>query len=116
MPSQLNSYIACFFLLVFFGKLLSVDSALPQVFFGGETITFINPFCEKRNAKPFDEPHVEPSSQTNIAIGEMCTSLFQFEFPQWEASALALNFQPPQHKAASSTPVFQDELSPPPKV
>lgn len=113
---QWKPYISIFFTLVFLGKFLSVDSALPQLFFDAEDIVFVNPFCEKRNAQSSDETYSETTSNTIVTVGEVCTSVFQFEFSHWEKTVFSANFQKPKHKTPSLISVYGDKFYPPPRV
>lgn len=75
-----KTYISIFFALIFFGKLLSVDSALPQLLFDAEKIAFVNPFCKKKNSHSSEtEKFSEASAMLVLHVNGFCNSTFDID-------------------------------------
>ena len=114
---QSKTYISLFFVFIFFGKFLSVNSGLQQLLFDTEGITFINLLCEKQNAQSSKKEMLSESTVNSvIMVSDVCNPVFQFEFPQWSKAVLVSNFQNHKHKTPSLIPVYGDKFYPPPKV
>lgn len=85
----LNSHIAVFFALVFFGKFLVVDSKFLTSFLEPEEVVYINPFCKELHGEIFledstEKTYFEDGWAAGITIDSFCNAPFQFEIFSWE--------------------------------
>lgn len=112
-----KTYIPVFFLLIFFGKFLSVDSALPQLFFDAENVVFINPFCERKKSKTSkNTAFSEASALSVIPINSFCDSVFTIDLFGWEKAFISTNFKKYNYLLPNETAIHSAKFHPPPQV
>ncbi|HSQ47763.1 MAG TPA: hypothetical protein VLM44_12705 [Lutibacter sp.] len=115
---QIKSYIAIFFIAVFLGKFITIDSKFLGVFVDSEEITLVNPFCKKlqpntpKEIQSFDEA----SLFHNITVHVICASPFQFEIYNDSIAFAAPNYQKHSYQTQSIISNYRDKFYPPPKV
>lgn len=89
---NLNSYIAIFFSVIFFGKFLVMDSKILAVIFDADEISYVNKFCEKQKVKVqgqnAQEAFAEDDQSLDLTIDSFCNAPFQFEVFAWETRVL----------------------------
>jgi len=115
---QLKSYIAIFFVTVFLGKFITIDSKLLGVILDSEEINLVNPFCEKHQLNTHKEAQNldEVSLVNNITINVICTSPFQFEIDNYPIAIAEPNYQKYNYQTQSIINTYRDKFYPPPKV
>ncbi|NJY64305.1 hypothetical protein HC174_16300 [Salinimicrobium sp. CDJ15-81-2] len=86
---NLNSYIAIFFSVIFFGKFLVMDSKILVAVFDADEIAYVNPFCKKQNVKTQGnnsaEALAEDKESMDLTIDSFCNAPFKFEVFTWES-------------------------------
>lgn len=115
---QIKSYIAIFFVAVFLGKFITMDSKLFGVFVDAEEITIVNPFCKKLqpNTPGEEQRYDEASLFSNIAINVICASPFQFEIYNDPIAFAAPNYQKHSYQTQSLIGNYRDKFYLPPKA
>lgn len=115
---QIKSYIAIFFVIVFLGKFITLDSKLLGVIFNSEEITLVNPFCEKHQLNPPKEGQsfYEASLVNNINVNVICASPFQFKIDNYPIAIAAKNYQEHNYQTQSIINTYRDKFYPPPKA
>lgn len=115
---QIKSYIAIFFVAVFLGKFITIDSKFLGVFVDSEEITIVNPFCKKLQPNTLKEIQnfEEASLFNNIAVHVICASPFQFEIYNESIAFAAPNYQKPNYQNQSIISNYLDKFYLPPKV
>ena len=117
---NLNSYIAIFFTVIFFGKFLVMDSKILVTILDTGEITYVNPFCEKQNSKISDfndrEFLAEAGKHTNLALDTFCNSPFQVEIFNWEQSLIPQESRAYPYRTSIVPEAGNDRFYPPPKV
>jgi hypothetical protein len=115
---QIKSYIAIFFVAVFLGKFITMDSKLLGVIVDSEEITIVNPFCKKLqpNIPNEEQSFDEASLFNNITVHVICASPFQFETFNDQISFTETNYQKHNDQTQSIISTFRDKFYPPPKV
>lgn len=115
---QIKSFIAIFFIAVFFGKFIAVDSNLLEVIIDSEEITFVNPYCEENISGQQQEGQSldEASLVNNNTVNVICASLFQFEIENYSMVFAENNYQEHNFQTQSIIITYQDKFYPPPKA
>lgn len=115
---QIKSYIAIFFVVVFLGKFITMDSKILGIFVDSEEITLVNPFCKKLQPDTPKEKHsfYEASLFTNITVDVICASPFQFEIYNHPIAFAETNYQKHNYQTQSIISTYQDKFYPPPKA
>jgi hypothetical protein len=115
---QIKSYIAIFFVAVFFGKFITIDSKLLGVIFDSAEITFVNPLCKKHQLNTHKEGQNfnEASLVNNITVNIICASPFQIKIDNYPIAIAAPNYQEHNYQTQSIISAYQDKLYPPPKA
>jgi len=115
---QIKSYIAIFFVAVFLGKFITLDSKLLGVIFNSDEIFFVNPLCNKhklntdKEGQSFDQAFLV----NNIRINVICASHFQFEIDNYPIAIAEPNYQKHNYQTQSIINTYRDKFYPPPKV
>jgi len=115
---QIKSYIAIFFVAVFLGKFITIDSKLLGVIFDSDEITFVNPLCKKHQLNTFKEGQNfdEASLVNNITVNVICASPFQFEMDNYPIAIAEPNYQEHNYQTQSIINNYRDKFYPPPKA
>jgi hypothetical protein len=115
---QIKSYIAIFFVTVFLGKFITIDSKLLGVIFDSDEITLVNPFCEKHKLSKHQEGQSldEASLVNNIRVNVICISPFQFKIDNYRIAITAPNYQKHNYQTQSIISAYRDKFYPPPKA
>ena len=115
---QIKSYIAIFFVAVFFGKFITIDSKLLGVIFDSEEIAFVNSFCKKNNLNKHQDRQSfdEASLFNNITVKVICASPFQLKIDNYPIAIASPNYQKHNYQTQSIISTYRDKFYPPPKV
>jgi hypothetical protein len=115
---QIKSYIAIFFVAVFLGKFITMDSKLLGVIFDSNEITFVNPLCKKQllNTNEEGQSLNQASLVNNINVNVICTSPFQFKIDNYPIAIAEHNYQEHNYQTQSIINTYRDKFYPPPKV
>lgn len=117
---NLNSYIAIFFTVIFFGKFLVMDSKILGAVFDADEIAYVNPFCKKQNVKIQDhnsrDTLAEDNNILNLTIDSFCNAPFQFEFFTWESRVISEEIRAFAHHTPSLPESAKDSFYPPPRA
>lgn len=86
-----KTYIAALLAFVFLAKLIAIDANGLKILFGDDAITFVKPFCKKKNApkladKTMDVSQADMNPSQQISVSVICTSQFQFELFSWTSN------------------------------
>ncbi|HET8886082.1 MAG TPA: hypothetical protein VFM70_06995 [Salinimicrobium sp.] len=113
-----KTYIPIFFVLIFFGKLLSVEAALPQLLFDAETIAFVNPFCKKKSSKKSSETEMfsEASATLVVHVNSFCNSVFKVDFFEWKNAPVHHYSEEIAYQFPTEISAFSSKFYPPPKL
>ena len=116
---NLNSYIAIFFSVIFFGKFLVMDSKILVAVFDADEIAYVNPFCEKQNVKiqghNSQEDLAEDTKSLNLTIDSFCNAPFKFEVFTWEIGIISEESKAYVHLSPSFPESSKDRFYPPPR-
>lgn len=117
---NLNSYIAIFFTVIFFGKFLVMDSKIMVAVFDTDEVTYVNPFCKKQNVKIQDNQTPEAVAEDNrswdLTIDSFCNAPFKFEVFSWESRLIAEETGAYAHQTPSLPDSAKDRFYPPPRA
>ncbi|PKP13806.1 MAG: hypothetical protein CVU08_03505 [Bacteroidetes bacterium HGW-Bacteroidetes-3] len=115
---QVKSFIAIIFVMIFSGKLVTIDSKLLGVIFNSEEIILVNPFCEKNISKISQDKlrFNQASSINNISVHVICASPFQFEVHKSLISQTKPYYHEYNYQTQSIISAYRDKFYPPPKA
>ena len=117
---NLKSYIAIFFMAVFFGKSVMIDSKFLVSILDSKEIVYINPFCENKKADVLATGSTQDFSATSnvliIPIDSYCNAPFQFQLFNWSHLEVKTNYQRYNYTSPEFFESFSDKFYPPPKV
>lgn len=114
---QLKKHIAILFVLVFFGKLLTVDTNLLMIMENSEDVTFLKPFCKNSKAGGEDTAEfTETAIASSMTMELMCQVPFDLKITEWPAPVADMNFRQYGYKNPGQLTVPQEKFYPPPKA
>ncbi|SDR71910.1 hypothetical protein [Gramella sp. MAR_2010_147] len=118
---NLKIYIALFFILLFGGKLLIVDSGVIEIL-SHDLITVVNPFCKKNSEIVKDKRTVNFQLQENeiksqqLSIASLCSPQLKLEIFFSETEFRENIIHAPNVFTSRLSTIYLDHLSPPPKL
>ena len=117
---DIKSYIAVFLAVIFFGKLVMMDSKFLEGILDSNEVTYVNPFCEK-NKSELSEAGVTldlfpASTSQSIAIDSFCNAPFHFEIITWNHVHVQTMYQDYSYTSPDTPQIFRERFYPPPKV
>ena len=116
----LNSYIAIFFSVIFFGKFLVMDSKILVTIFDADEVVYINPFCKKQNVKTQSNNSVEALAEDNesmdFTIDSICNAPFKFEVFTWESRIIPEEIRLFTDRTLPLPEFAKDRFYPPPRA
>lgn len=113
-----SNYIGCLLLLVFIGKLISVDAKFLEFTSENNFVSHVNPNCKKiqfKNTKSIFEYSLG-NSKTTHSINYMCSAPYNIELFTWEDTIIANYHQKISYRVATLSSDYSKKLYPPPKV
>lgn len=117
---NIKSYLAIFFLVVFFGKSLMMDTNLLASILDTKEIVYINPFCENKKADVFEngsaQDLIPASNVLIIPIDSFCNAPFQCQLSVWTIPGVKTNYQSYNYTSQEFFDTFSDKFYPPPQV
>lgn len=117
---SLNSYIAIFFSVIFFGKFLVMDSKILVAVFDADEVAYVNPFCKKQNVKIQENRAPEAVAEDNqawdLTIDSFCNAPFKFEVFSWESRVITEETRAYADQTPSLPESAKDRFYPPPRA
>lgn len=114
---QLKNYIALLFVVIFLGKLVTMDAKFFGAFLDSSGVTLVNKMCSK---KPLLSNAAEDISTATIDQGlEMdflCHSVFDHQLADWGVALTEDNFRKYNYQTPGIFSTPREKFYPPPKV
>ncbi|MDR6300895.1 hypothetical protein [Mesonia maritima] len=112
-----KAYIAVLCCLLFTSKLFLVEANVFQLLLDSDEITFVNPFCKKKNAKQKPQSQENFSTETltaSFVLNLNCQNTFQISDFQYKSVNLEkeISFFSYLHSSLLS-PYYEQQLPPP---
>lgn len=113
---QLKNYIALFFVVIFIGKLATIDSNFFELLMNSSEVTVVNKMCPKKQLLKNSSDKISISSKgEGIEMNFLCHSLFDHEIMGWESITAQNNFQTYSYRSPRIFSPPGDKFYPPPK-
>ena len=113
-----TNYIGCLLLIVFIGKLISVDAKFIEFASESSFASNVNPNCKKlhfKNTKSTSQYSSE-NPDTTHTINNLCSVPYNLEVLSWENLIIPNYQQKITYRAATFSSNNSKKLYPPPKV
>ncbi len=113
-----TNYIGCLLLIVFIGKLISVDAKFIEFASESNFISHVNPNCKKlqfKITKSFSEYSSENPDATHT-INYLCSAPYNLDLFAWEDLIISNYQQRISYRAATFSLDHSKKLYPPPKA
>ncbi|WP_037314412.1 hypothetical protein [Salegentibacter sp. Hel_I_6] len=115
-----KALISLFLIPLFLGKLLIVDASLINLLSKG-TISFVNPYCEKKALSSDKEKTYEfvqnvENQNLMVEISSFCTPQFNFNIFSWTPRLSEVFFEKNTIYSSKLSYLYLDSHSPPPKL
>ena len=115
---KFNNYIGILLLIVFTGKLISVDAKFIEFTTENSFASHVNPNCKKiqfKNTTSTSE-YFSENPDTNHTINYLCSAPYNLELLAWENLIIRNYQQKITYRAATFSSNHSKKLYPPPKV
>ncbi|MCG9970791.1 hypothetical protein [Christiangramia crocea] len=117
---DLKPYIALYFIFVFFGKFVVMDSKILLAVMDGDEIAYNNPFCEKHKRKvpavAFMDTMESDSEGFDLTIESLCNNPLTFELFNWNYKNIKVKSREYAYYTPSLQESVPDRFYPPPKM
>ncbi len=114
---KLNTYIALFLTVVFFGKFLMLDTKVLNSILDTEEIALINPLCKQKMPKSADADNLLQESLVLVISSEaICNAPFYLPEITWPSAERINNFQDFSYLNPAVISTYFSKNYPPPKV
>lgn len=102
-------------------KFVAVDANGLNVLFSGNDVSFVKPYCKKKNSsaqtnKTTNFSQVDLATSQVIALNGFCTSQFQFELFTWEIKIPRPVAVFNEYFSSNLSYRYLDNVSPPPRL
>lgn len=112
-----KSCTSILFLLIFSGKVLALDAALPVIALNSLEVKLVKPYCKKKQGNHFGLEHIQKSHPKKIQILNIhCNPVSYNELPVKSVLPAPSNYKDYTYKDPSISSVFISKFHPPPKV
>ncbi|MBZ9630361.1 hypothetical protein LB465_06170 [Salegentibacter sp. LM13S] len=114
---KLNTYIAIFLTLVFFGKFLLLDTKVLNSILGTDEIALVNTLCKKKIKKSVDTVNLSQKSSVLVINSEaLCNAPFYIPKINLSEVEQINNFQDFSYLNPSVISTYFSKNYPPPKL
>jgi len=116
-----KTYITVLLTFIFLAKFTAIDANALNALFSGNDVTFVNPYCKKKNSsaqtnKTTSFSQVDLATSQVIDLNGFCTSQFQFELFTWETKIPKPVAVFNEHISSNLSYLYLDIVSPPPRL
>lgn len=117
LKMKIKIYIATFFILIFLGKLITIDSNIFGLIFKGNEITFVDPFCPNQKLKSAKETNSFHKYLTlnKIEIDVFCNTIYSINFFKIFTFLKKSNYKKVNYFSFLVDSLFSFKFYPPPK-
>jgi hypothetical protein len=114
---QLKNYIAAVLLMIFLGKMISMDSKILGMIFESYEVTLVSNLCPK---KQLQTNSVEEVSEDNLSlsfeIGYLCHAAYDIQLHDSSQALAENNFRKYFYHVPGNFSISGDKFYPPPKA
>ncbi|WP_317167418.1 hypothetical protein [Winogradskyella vidalii] len=116
-----KTYIAALLAFVFLAKFIAIDANALNILFDGNNISFVKPFCKKKNApklagQTMDFSQADSMTSQDILFSGFCTSQFQFELLSWTTHTIKPITVFNDYLTSRLSYRYLESVSPPPRL
>lgn len=113
---QLKSYIATLLVVIFLGKMLTMDLQLG-IFLEDSGVTVVNKTCYKKSALPNSSEELTTANFGQVLqVDFLCHTFFDHTIAEWTPTLPENNFRNYKYQTPEFFPTHLEKMYPPPKV
>lgn len=114
---QFKNYIAAFFVVVFLGKMISVDAKLLGMILDNSQVTLVNKLCPKKQLQMGSAEEFSADSFTSsFEVDYLCHVVFDMQLQDLSETIAENNFEKYTYRDPGSFSEPSDKFYPPPKA
>ncbi|SDL32097.1 hypothetical protein SAMN04488034_103184 [Salinimicrobium catena] len=113
---QLKNYIALTLVVIFLGKLLTMDAKFYGTFLESKGVTMVNKMCSKPQLKTAKEDIAPASLNQGLEMEFLCHTVFDQTIAEWAVALNEDNFREYSYQTPGLFRTPRDKFYPPPKV
>ena len=113
---ELKKHIAFILVVIFLGKMISIDAKLFGVLLDNTGISLVNKRCAKPKLTPASEVISTASFDQGLEMDFLCHSVFDQNLAEWTVAVIEDNFREYSYQSPGLFPTPRDKFYPPPKV
>lgn len=113
----LKNYIAAFLVILFLGKMVTIDAKFLGVIFNASEVTLVNKMCYKKhlhNHSP--DVFTQTDIDSHFEYDYLCQVAFDFKPGEDVKTITENNFKEHNYRAPGTFSITRDKFYPPPKV
>lgn len=113
---QWKNYIALLFVVIFLGKMLTMDTKFFGAFLDSSGVTLVNKMCSKPQLSPAAEDISTVTLNQGLEMDFLCHTVFDHQIAEWTVSLTKDNFRKYTYQTPGIFSPPRDKFYPPPKV
>lgn len=114
---QLKNHIALLLVVIFLGKLMTIDSKAFGAILDSSGVTMVNKMCSKKllNNKTSKDLTTKTVNQS-LEMDFLCHTVFDHNITEWIVTLTEDNFRKYNYQTPGNFSTLQEKFYPPPKV
>lgn len=113
---QLKNHIAILFVVIFLGKMLTMDSQFG-IFLEDSGVTVVNKTCYKKSDLQNASEELTTANVGHVLqVDFLCHTFFDHSIAEWTPALIENNFRNYKYQTPEIIPTHLEKLYPPPKV
>lgn len=114
---QFKNYIAAFLVIVFLGKMVSVDAKLLGMILDSSQVTLVSKLCPKKQLQANSAEEYSGDSFTpSFEVDYLCNVVFTIQLQDSSETIAENNFKKYKYRDPGNFSVPSDKFYPPPKA
>lgn len=114
---KLKNHIALLFVIIFLGKLVTMDAKFLGVFLDSNGVTLVNKMCKKKSHLSNASEDVSTATlDQSLEMDFLCHTVFDHKIAQWGMVLSEVNFRQYQYTTPGLFSTPREKFYPPPKA
>ena len=114
---QLKNYIALLFVIIFLGKIVTVDAKFLDAFLDSSGVTLVNKRCSKKSLLSNATQDISTATvDQRLEMDFLCHTVFDHQLTDWDVALTLNNFRKYNYQTPGIFSTPREKFYPPPKV
>ena len=112
-----KNYIAALFIIIFLGKMVSIDAKFLGVLFASSEVTLVSKSCPKKQLqKSLAHEYTTDNFTSGFELDYLCHTAFDIRVEDWPETLAENNFKKYSYREPRDSSIPGDKFYPPPRA